>query len=301
MIFDPIPPRLGSGSGKPEPLSRIERIPSLPRTWSETRSSLALPCLATAVAALVNGLAKEPGGPQGFVKWNQGRTRGGHVQKVQKHFSEIVRLLRTARDANDGNSVSGFPFPTEIIGQSHATGGISLHGVNAAVGRASAGCHDGPGLGSQSIDPVAGQDWLAGFFAGAEGGPISFRLVVLVRNRAFHDKYERIEFSCGCVAEELHELVAVFVGEKGIMKMNLGNPGECAENDVLDARLTRAGHSDGVAVASEPGGEPQDVHLGEGFTPTWSITRRRSELRHQSLSNEWAPVRILPEIQPVDC
>jgi hypothetical protein len=96
----------------------------------------------------------------------------------------------------------------------------------------------------------------------------------------FDDKYERSEFSCGRVAKEADKFVAVFVGEKGIVKMNLGNPRECAENDVLDARLRSACHRNRVAVASEPSGEPQDVHLGDWFRPTWQITGGRSKLRH---------------------
>jgi hypothetical protein len=166
--------------------------------------------------------------------------------------------------------------------------------VDAAVGRASASGHDGPGLRSQLVDPVTGQNWLTGFFVGAERGPISFRFVVLIGNRAFDNKYEGSEFSLGRVAKETEQFVAVLVGEKRIVKMDLGNPWECTEDDVLDARLSRTGYRDGIPVASEPGGELHDVHFSDWFSPIRQITRRRSELRHAFLTGGRTPEDLGP-------
>ena len=80
-----------------------------------------------------------------------------------------------------GNSGVRFPFPAEVIGQSHAAGGIAFHGVDAAVGGAGSGRDDRPGFGRQPIDPFAGGDGLAGVRIGAEGRPVTLAFIVFRR------------------------------------------------------------------------------------------------------------------------
>ena len=62
----------------------------------------------------------------------------------------------------------------------------------------------------------------------------------------------------------LHEIVADFVGQHGVVEMDLRQPGDGAEQHVLDAGLGGGGDGDGVAVASQAGGDPQDVDVGDG-------------------------------------
>ena len=60
--------------------------------------------------------------------------------------------------------------------------------------------------------------------------------------------------------KRLQELVARFVGEERIVQLDFGTPGDAAEQQVFDAGLGRRGHGDGVAVAAEAGGDPEDLH-----------------------------------------
>jgi hypothetical protein len=45
---------------------------------------------------------------------------------------------------------------------------------------------------------------------------------------------------------ESARLVSIFVSEERAVEPDFRNPGECAGNDIFDARLSSAGHRDGV-------------------------------------------------------
>ena len=70
---------------------------------------------------------------------------------------------------------SGFrsPIPTQVVGQSHATCRIALHGVNAAIRRAGSYGYGRHSLRSKTIDPLGGLDRLAGRTVGSHGRPIA--------------------------------------------------------------------------------------------------------------------------------
>ena len=86
-------------------------------------------------------------------------------------------------------------------------------------------------------------------------------LVFLVGDRTFHHQNERSELSFRGLMKMAHEFFAVVVGQKRIVQMNFGNPGNAAEKNVLDARLRGRGHRDGVSVAAEAGGDPENVNF----------------------------------------
>ncbi len=46
--------------------------------------------------------------------------------------------------------------------------------------------------------------------------------------------------------------------------MHLGQPGDRAQQHILDARLLRCGHRHTVAVAAQTRGNPQDMYIGYG-------------------------------------
>ena len=139
--------------------------------------------------------------------------------------------------------------------------------MDAAVGRAGADRDDGQRLGRQPVDPVAGGDRLAGLLVGAERGPVALFLDLLVGDRAFDDQDERVEPALLGLVPELHELVAVLVGEHGVVQVDLGQPGNRPQDDVFDAGLRGGGDRDRVAVAAQPGRDPEDVHLLDGRRP----------------------------------
>ena len=68
-------------------------------------------------------------------------------------------------------------------------------------------------------------------------------------------------FAVGRLMKRLQEFVAVFGGQEGIMKVDLRDPGNSAEHDFLDAGLSRGGHRDGLAVAAESSGDPENIDL----------------------------------------
>ena len=94
---------------------------------------------------------------------------------------------------------------------------------------------------------------------GSEGRPISLGFVGFVGNRPFHDQDERRERAFRRQVEALQKFVAVFVGQKEIVKVDLGNPRQVAENQVFDAGLRRGRDRDGVAVTTQSGVDPEDV------------------------------------------
>src|SRR6476660_241751 len=64
------------------------------------------------------------------------------------------------------------------------------------------------------------------------------------------------------------EVIAVLAGEKQIVELDLGQPRNRAEHQILDAGLCGRGHRDGVTVTAQAGAEPQNVQLRDGLV--WS-------------------------------
>ena len=204
----------------------------------------------------MNGLAEEPRRPQLLVERNHRRQTGDLVEQVEQRLHEVVGLHRAAGHVDDRQAGLRFPIPAEVVGQAHAAGGVAFHGVDAAVGGAGSACNDGQRLGRQAVDPLVGGDGLAGVRIGAQGRPVAFFLDLLVGDRAFHDEHERIEPARLGLVPELHEVVAILVGEDGIVQVNLGQAGNCAEHHIFDAGLRGRGDGDGVAVATQTGRDP---------------------------------------------
>ena len=64
-------------------------------------------------------------------------------------------------------------------------------------------------------------------------------------------------------AANVKELVAVLVRQHGIVKVHAGDARNETQHDVFQARLSRGGNGDGIAVATKPGRDPHDVQLVE--------------------------------------
>ena len=130
------------------------------------------------------------------------------------------------------------PVPAEIIGQAHGAGRIALHGVDAAVGGAGAGGDDRQRLGREAIDPFAGGDGLAGFWDRCPARPSSPRVLIfsLGIEPSMTSTNGSSSPSLGLVPV-LHEVVADFVGEHRVVQVDLGQAGDGAQDDILDARL----------------------------------------------------------------
>ena len=167
----------------------------------------------------------------------------------------------TARHVDDRQAGFRSPIPAQIVRQSHGAGWIALHGMDAAVGRASAARDHGQRLWSEPIDPLVGGDRLAGLGIGAHRGPVAFFLNLLVGHGAFEDQDERVEFSRRRLIPIFHEVVADFISEDRVMEVHLWQAGNGAHHDVLDAGQGSRGDRDGIAVAAKPGGHPDDVNF----------------------------------------
>jgi hypothetical protein len=107
---------------------------------------------------------------------------------------------------------------------------------------------------------------VAGVGVSSEAGPVTFLLDLLVGNGAFHNQHKGFQLPLLGHVEVLHEVVAYFIGEDGVVQVDFGEAGDSAEQDVFNAWLGGGGDGYGVAVATKAGGDPQDVQFGDcGF------------------------------------
>ena len=79
------------------------------------------------------------------------------------------------------------------------------------------------------------------------------------------------------VIEKLHEVVANFIGEHGIVQMNFGQAGDRAQQNIFNAGLRGRGDRDRIAVTAKAGGNPENVNVFNG----WRFLRERD---HTELS-----------------
>jgi hypothetical protein len=137
--------------------------------------------------------------------------------------------------------------------------------VDAAVGRAGAARHHRQRLGGQLVDPAVQRLRLAGDQIVAEPAPEAVAVDLLVRDRALDDEHERLQLAGGRLAERGQEVLAGLVGQHLVVEVHLGDPGDHAEDDVLDAGLGGGGDRHRVAVAAHSLGDPEDVQLLHAF------------------------------------
>ena len=238
-------------------------------------TELTLFVVTTAIAALVHGPLEQPARPEHVIEGDRRGAPDILMEEIEQGLGEIVGLHRAARQADDGQPAGRTPGPAEIVRQAHGAGRVALHRMDAAVGGAGADGDDGPGPRRQAVDPVARRDRLPGGRIGPEGGPVALGLVGLVGDRALDHEDERAEGPACPAVEKLDELVADFGGQKRIVQGDARGPGQRAAQQVLDAGLGRAGHRDGVAIAAQTGGEPQDGDLGcRGVGAGWGVPLR---------------------------
>ena len=178
----------------------------------------------------------------------------------------------------------------EVIGQAHAAGGIAFHGVNAAIGGAGSARDHGQRLGRQAVDPFAGGDRLAGLGVGAQRGPVAFLLDLLVGDGPSTTSTKGSSFPSSASIAILHEVVADFISQHGIVQMNLGQAGNRAQQNVFDAGLGGGGDRDRIAVAAQARGDPQDVDLFD-----CRRLLRRPTIWNRCCSHSWsAPFQTKP-------
>ena len=141
--------------------------------------------------------------------------------------------------------------------------------MDAAVGGAGADREHGPGFRRQAVDPFARRHRLAGegglaVLAGAvaEAAPIAFAFDRLVGDRALDDQDERVDLAGVGLPPPIDEGVANIRVDQRPVERDLGQPGQGTESDLLDARLRRRGQGHGVAIAAQPGIDPEDVDDG---------------------------------------
>ena len=169
--------------------------------------------------------------------------------------------------ADDGDARLRLPVPAQVVGHAHGPGGVSGHGVDTAVAGARAGAQHDERLGRQAVEPFTGGHGLVGVGIVPEAAPVALLLDGLVGDRPLDDQHERVELAPVRLEEPLQEVVgpadraALEVDERPVDR-DLREPRQGAEGDLLDARLGGCGQGDGVAVAAEPGVDPQDMDDG---------------------------------------
>src|ERR1700689_942413 len=78
------------------------------------------------------------------------------------------------------------------------------------------------------------RDGLSRHRISAEQGPVSFSLVILVRDRAFdHENVRHSRCALAGLAERLHKLVSIFVSQKRIIEIDFQNPEKSARSKAL--------------------------------------------------------------------
>ena len=101
-----------------------------------------------------------------------------------------------------------------------------------------------------------GRDRLAGLRIGSQGRPVAFFLDLLVGDRSFHHQNERLQLALLRQIPVLQKVVAVLIGEHGIVQMDFGKARNRAQDNVFDAGLSGRGDRDGISVAAQTGGDP---------------------------------------------
>ena len=94
-------------------------------------SKFALLVISAAITSLMQRRAKQPRRTERLIERNHRCAPTRHIQKIENRLHHVVRLRRTPRDTHDRNSRRRLPLPTQIVRKSHATGGVSLHGMNS--------------------------------------------------------------------------------------------------------------------------------------------------------------------------
>ena len=122
-------------------------------------------------------------------------------------------------------------------------------------------------FGRQPVEPLAGGHRLAGLGVVPEAAPVALGLDLLVRDGALDDEHERLQLAALGLEEPLDEVVgaadgAVLEVDQRPVHGDLREPGQRPERDLLDAGLGGGGEGDRVAVAAQPGVDPQDVDDG---------------------------------------
>ena len=121
----------------------------------------------------------------------------------------------------------------------------------------------------EPVEPLAGGHRLAGLGVVAEPAPVALRLDRLVRDRALDDQHERLQLAALGLEEPLDEVVgaadrAVLEVDQRPVHRDLRQARQRAQRDLLDAGLGGRGEGDRVAVAAQPGVDPEDVDRGVG-------------------------------------
>src|SRR5580700_4891995 len=140
--------RAAADAGHPSPLRNItinHRTPTSKLHDAFGRAvdlrEITLLVIAGAVATFVDGPAEQPRWTQLIVERNHGRQTRNLVEEIEYGLHKVVRLHGTSGHVHDRQSSLGPPIPAKIVCQSHAAGGISFHGVNAAVGSEGSDCN----------------------------------------------------------------------------------------------------------------------------------------------------------------
>src|SRR5262249_41677156 len=126
-------------------------------------------------------------------------------------------------------------------------------------------------------------DGLACLWIGADRCPITLLFDVLVRYRSLDDENERcIKAILGGGKPGLHVLIApLAVIEHAVVEVHFRQSWNRTHEKVFDARLSRRGNGDGVAVATHTVRRPEYMNVFDGwFALRFATVRRRVRFSH---------------------
>src|SRR2546421_3159645 len=154
------------------------------------------------------------------------RNHRGHscylIEQIEEGLHEVVWLHGASGDIHDWDAGLGFPVPAQIVGDTHSTGGITLHGMDTTIGSAGSCCYHCQGLWCQAINPIRHRNRLVRYRVCAEGCPVAFGLDLLVWDRSFKYENKRVKFTPLCFIPPLHKVFAPLVGDTLVMDVNPG-------------------------------------------------------------------------------
>src|SRR6185437_14704958 len=235
---------------------------------------LALFVVASSITTIMDRVSKQPSGTQAIIKRDHRCLTRSLPEQIKQRLHHVIRLYRASRNTDDGDIGFRFPIFTEILRQSHTSGGIAFHSMNPAIRRAGTRCYDRPGAGGELVDPVARQNRLSASSVSPERSPITLFFVLFVRYRPLYNEDERSKFAVSRQMKRSKKVLADFIGKKGIVEPDLWNTGNASEKNVFDAGLRGRCHRDRIAVTSQTGGDPQNIDLRKG-----GAFRRPSDIR----------------------
>src|SRR3712207_5177904 len=210
------------------------------------KGEVALLVVGCPVTALVDRLPEEPRGPELVVERDHRRHATRLVEQPSEGLHEVVGLHGTPRYVHYRDASLGAEVPSQVVSQSHATGGVASNRVDAAVGRAGPDGYHSPRPRRQLVDPPVERQRLTGGQVVAERRPVPVPVDVLVGDGTLdHEDKRGVELIVRSLAKYLKvELPAERGIQHLVVQVYRGQPRDVAQQHILEAGQPRSSYGD---------------------------------------------------------